>query len=333
MNRRRRMDKGFTLIELLVVIAIIAILIALLLPAVQQAREAARRTQCRNNLHQLGLALHNYHDAHRLFPPAQVANGDCGDPRNNPSTPNTPKAPAAPFAMNMNGLVLLLPYLDQAPLYNRLNFKQAFAKRVQNSIPLAGAAADPTVPAFNQALINRFNPAFECPSDPGPLTGFQGDAAFYGNNRYRTNYDFIVPVDHDICNSWDVRGASRTMFEDDSRCRIRDITDGTSNTVAMTETWKDCCLNGTNANWGARQWVQVGLSLSRANPNTTRRSTNNGTSPPRLGDWTYTGSFHRGGLHILLADGSVRFLSENSDRNRVRRPLETIAGEETLGEY
>ena len=235
--------------------------------------------------------------------------------------------------MNMNGLVLLLPFLDQTPLYNKLNFNQAFAKRVQNAIPLAGAAADPTVPAFNQALINRFNTAFECPSDPGPLTGFSSDTSFYGNNRYRTNYDFIVPVDHDICNRWDLRGPSRTMFEDDSRCRIRDISDGTSNTVAMTETWKDCCLNGTNANWGARQWVQVGLSLSRAAPNTTFRSTNPGTNPPRLGDWTYTGSFHRGGLHILLADGSARFLSENTDRNLVRRPLETIGNDETVGEY
>ena len=313
MNRRRRRNRGFTLIELLVVIAIIAILIALLLPAVQQAREAARRTQCRNKLHQLGLALHNYHDAHRVFPPAQVANGDCADGASFP----------APFAINMNGLVLLLPFLDQAPLYNQFNFKQAFGTHVQSGIPLAGKAADPTVPAFNNALTKRPMTTFDCPSDPD-----------LRNRPFRTNYDFIVPVEHDICNFWDLRGSSRTMFEDDSRCRIRDITDGTSNTVAMTETWKECCLNGPNAEWGSRGWVQVGLSLRVAAPNTTHRLPHNAPiNPPELGSWAYTGSFHRGGLHILLADGSARFLSENTDRNLVRIPLETIGADETVGEY
>ena len=92
--------RGFTLIELLVVIAIIAVLIALLLPAVQQAREAARRTQCRNNLHQLGLALHNYHDTHRCFPPERVYGN---------------------YEMSSIS-TLLLPFLDEAAIYNSYNF-------------------------------------------------------------------------------------------------------------------------------------------------------------------------------------------------------------------
>src|SRR5665213_2567978 len=100
MTSRKR--HGFTLIELLVVIAIIAVLIALLLPAVQQARESARRTQCKNNLKQLGLALHGYHDVFQIFPAAAL--GRC-----------------TPHIVNMTGFTSLLPYLDQSPLYNALN--------------------------------------------------------------------------------------------------------------------------------------------------------------------------------------------------------------------
>src|SRR3954451_15240789 len=95
-----RSKRGFTLIELLVVIAIIAVLIALLLPAVQQAREAARRTQCRNNLKQIGLALHNYHDAHKIFPPGETSNGT--------DDPLYGHGPG----------VDILPYIDQATVYN-----------------------------------------------------------------------------------------------------------------------------------------------------------------------------------------------------------------------
>src|SRR6478609_9116964 len=103
--------RAFTLIELLVVIAIIAVLIALLLPAVQQAREAARRTQCRNNLKQIGLALHNYHDAYQLFPPGYV------DRNGNPDlTPDNDLGPGWGWAS------FILPQLDQGNVYNQINF-------------------------------------------------------------------------------------------------------------------------------------------------------------------------------------------------------------------
>ena len=106
--------RAFTLIELLVVIAIIAILIALLLPAVQQAREAARRTQCKNNLKQMGLALHNYHDTFQVFPYGEM-NG-------------IGQSPAAGTKRNQNGLVMLLPYIEQANLYSTLDFSGSFGK-------------------------------------------------------------------------------------------------------------------------------------------------------------------------------------------------------------
>src|SRR6188768_3507660 len=107
--RPSRRKSGFTLIELLVVIAIIAILIALLLPAVQQAREAARRTQCKNHLKQMGLALHNYHDAHQVFPPGATSCIPCAAYQTDGRTGHALYAD-------------ILPYMDQAPLYNRLNW-------------------------------------------------------------------------------------------------------------------------------------------------------------------------------------------------------------------
>src|SRR5579872_733773 len=108
-------SRGFTLIELLVVIAIIAVLIALLVPAVQQVRESANRTQCTNNLKQLGVALHNYHDANNRFPPAGKNYGWCYEPV------GSAQATATNPVYNLNGLVLLLPYLEQEGAYNHYN--------------------------------------------------------------------------------------------------------------------------------------------------------------------------------------------------------------------
>ena len=135
-----RSRRGFTLIELLVVIAIIAVLIALLLPAVQQAREAARRTQCRNNLKQLGVALHNYHDTHRVFPLACIR-GLQGS------------------SANIEGfgtwLVYLFPYIDQTPLYNTFNFPY-----------VGGTYGLGSYGTVNMATVNIPIQALMCPSDP-----------------------------------------------------------------------------------------------------------------------------------------------------------------------
>jgi prepilin-type N-terminal cleavage/methylation domain-containing protein len=316
----RRVRHGFTLIELLVVIAIIAILIALLLPAVQQAREAARRTQCRNNLKQLGVALHNYHDAHNVLPAAQIANGDCDTARSLTRVP--------PLSMNLNGLVLLLPFMDQAPLYNQLDFNRAFHPRISaDGAPLAGDDA-----SFNAALIARRLPIFECPSDDSKAAESGTYNIPGGDGTNRTNYDFIVRARiHTACNEWALAGRpARTMFEDGSYCNFRDVQDGVSNTVMMAETIKDCCANGQNANWGARSWVQTGLSLCTQVPNNTWRSGVN--HRPRIGDWNWTSSKHVGGLHILLGDGAVRFLSENVE-GALRCNLDRMADGNVIGEF
>jgi len=153
---------GFTLIELLVVIAIIAVLIALLLPAVQQAREAARRTQCKNNLKQIGLALHNYHDVYGVLPPAHVYDGRAdSNPFGNRCTPGGAAGSQAIFA-RAPWTVLILPYLDQAPLYNQFNMTQPFFGRFDHQNP-AGST--------NYALqAGDAPPAYKCPSNPVILT-------------------------------------------------------------------------------------------------------------------------------------------------------------------
>ena len=185
-------SRAFTLIELLVVIAIIAVLIALLLPAVQQAREAARRTQCRNNLHQIGLALHNYHDTHSVFPPGQVYCTSIGQ--------------------RTNWLVLILPFVDESALYNAYNMDH-------NPGP-SGAPQNTTV---SDAILSQYC----CPSDGAPENdgnGREGSyAGCFGTDRVKECSD----------TSTDPRAG---VLYSSSKIRIRDIRDGTSNTLAAGET-------------------------------------------------------------------------------------------------
>jgi len=323
--------RGFTLIELLVVIAIIAVLVSLLLPAVQQAREAARRSDCKNKLKQLGLALHNYLDTHGVFPPSTVAQGACHSTR-------SVAGPANPVAANGNGLVLLLPFLDQSVIYNQLNFSKAFDDYVNpSSIPLAGGNA-----TDNAAIVNRKMPIFSCPSDPGVGMSTATSANLPGGSTaHRTNYDFVVYYNgYYECNTWLTRTpTTRTMFEDNSFCRPRDVTDGMSNTAMMLETRKGCCGNGSNANWGGRGYTQNGLSLSYIAPNKTDRYSASYTEPggirdfsPGLGNWNTAGSMHVGGLHVLLADGSVRFLNDSTSAT-TRLRLDMMGDGQVLGEW
>jgi len=209
---------GFTLIELLVVIAIIAVLVALLLPAVQQAREAARRSQCKNNLKQIGLALHNYHDVAGCFPQAAIWTYNAFN--------NIPGG-TAPAPRNYSWIAMILPYIDQAPLYNQMNFQ----------LPLMGQIA-----STGQPILSIDFPVLHCPSDPG----FQGDRnvpTWSGSGGYGsitaagitkigwTNYAGAEGYD------WWFRGNHPLsgIFNLNTCVRIADITDGTSNTIAVCE--------------------------------------------------------------------------------------------------
>lgn len=334
MSRRQGSSlRGFTLIELLVVIAIIAILIALLLPAVQQAREAARRTQCRNNLKQIGLALHNYHDTHSVFPASSYSLGiGAYDYFTGGSTPQNPRY------SNLNGLVMLLPYIDQAPIYNAWNMNSAGSwSYVYGLYTPANVSGDPN---NNAALAKKKLQVFTCPSDNGPDM-YNSSNQYYSisatqTGGYKTSYDFSVEYnDYYYNHRWQILGTtSRKMFGTDTKSSIRDVTDGTSNTAAFYEQCFDK-YNGVAGAWAYRCHVNIGIDGAWYGIN--RWDYYNGAYgyvpvPGKLGQWATPGSLHTGGCHVLLGDGGVRFLSQNTD-NTVLSRLSTIADGNPTGEF
>ncbi|MGD9856122.1 MAG: DUF1559 domain-containing protein [Planctomycetaceae bacterium] len=326
MRERKRI--GFTLIELLVVIAIIAILIALLLPAVQQAREAARRTQCRNNLKQLGLALHNYHDVYLTFPPSIVSRYDV----------NGPAGMACPDMSGPGGMnpgeagcfawgTLILPYVEQDNLYNVLNPGPLFLEQV--------AATPAGLAALRTPLA-----VFRCPSDIGPnlntfdstLGGVETNGMQYsrfitdgvGKVAIATSNYVIVSGPGDsttpaICPTQ--YGAPLGLASQNSRVKIRDITDGTSNTFAVGErAWKfGTLIAGAGVVYGVSAHplanIDQGTSwnLKSANTNVAGLTYDglNWDTNNRAHQGRAFSSPHTGGVFFLMCDGAVRFVSEN----------------------
>jgi prepilin-type N-terminal cleavage/methylation domain-containing protein len=315
---------GFTLIELLVVIAIIAILIALLLPAVQQAREAARRTQCKNNLKQIGLALHNYHDTHNVFPYATANTGQCF-------------TAAGDRVTNHTGWLMLLPNFDQGPLYNQFNFNWATGLRNTG----AGTIMGGTNPATNTNL-NLSTTVLNmllCPSDAGPRS-YQTADATYGCGvvgSVRSSYGFSVSQGNG-CTQWMAEAtATRCMFGLGSRSSMRDLTDGSSNIVAVVETTLDVD-DGETQSWACSSHVGMGVVLGAARGINNfrccawRSPPNMQFQPGRNGEWGEPGSQHVGGIQVLMGDGSVRFLTENIDAI-TRVNLARISDGGTIGEF
>lgn len=308
MFESRRRSRGFTLIELLVVIAIIAVLIALLLPAVQQARESARRTQCKNNLKQLGLSLHNYHDTFLMFPPASVRRYGVAGVNDWQTS-------------MLSWITRVLPYIDQAPIYNNVDWSME-----------PGMAGAPNTTYRNTKLT-----AVRCPSDPG-----------------RTNSTAYQPTNYVAClgdrinhkgngNVW------QNIMDTNSNTTIAHVTDGTSNTMVVSELRvghsMDTSVNavggvcpqpGTQTNPSARgrSWM-YGESVRDYSyntiypPNSQLAECNMNTG----GEFILTArSFHTGGVHVLLCDGTVRFVSDNLDLTTWRR-LGNRADGATVGEF
>lgn len=310
---RKPSQRGFTLIELLVVIAIIAILIALLLPAVQQAREAARRSTCKNKLKQVGLAVHNYFTAHSVLPPSGINYGWCRL-SNSGTDPNRRN-------QNTNGLSLLLPFLDQNPLYEQINQESARSPQNQTyccSIPMNGGRLIGN-PATNAPAMTEVLDVFLCPSDSG--TTHLGTGAPYGVPRSpggaKTNYDFSAEATL-VCDTWRTQNPNtRKMFGENSNSKLRDVTDGTSNTIMIGETTRTVA-NGEPNPWGYRGWVQTGCDVD-VGINVWDIPT--GATQPDFGNlnsWGQVGSMHVGGCHFCFGDGAVRFISQNINLTLLR---------------
>jgi len=338
---------AFTLIELLVVIAIIGVLVSLLLPAVQQAREAARRTQCRNNLKQLGLALHNYESTHSTFPPNLVPGGNYNY-----------------SAGNWGVLAYLTPFLDQTPLYNLMNLDAPTYCQVGG----AHEICDP-----NNKLAAAFTlPLFLCPSDKSESLGGGYGVASIGPTNYVANLGSGLKTTAQGDRHGSPYDADGVMFAN-SRIRIADITDGTSNTAAMSESLlgdgaesatgatppadpqrvyaylssypssltDSACSSATSWNVDRRRgflWFSGEIRNASYNhyylPNDHRWDCI--SNAMELG-WTAIGwraarSLHEGGVNVLMCDGSVRFVGENISLT-TWRALGTRSGGEVLGEF
>ncbi|WP_310820967.1 DUF1559 domain-containing protein [Stratiformator vulcanicus] len=277
--------RGFTLIELLVVIAIIAILIALLLPAVQQAREAARRSQCKNNLKQIGLALHNYHDVASSLPSAmQMVN----------------EGTSSVFYHGFGWGVMILPQIEREAIYQALN-------------PRANRVGDVRQTAAARTAIS----VYRCPSDIAPTLNDE-----YGNDPddYVSTSNYIA-----VYGAYDNNdGSSRNlpagndaeangMMYLGSAVKFRDVTDGLSNTLAVGERCygKRTVFGGTDTylggHWLGATFSGVTFSGVMRGIHTNNNSLIEGSNVRSFASW------HAGGVQFLLGDGSVRFLSENLD--------------------
>ncbi|HWL08282.1 MAG TPA: DUF1559 domain-containing protein [Planctomicrobium sp.] len=326
---KKHSRSGFTLIELLVVIAIIAILIALLLPAVQQAREAARRTQCKNNLKQLGLALHNYESTHSVFP--LISHNSTG----------------------FSAQAQILPFIDQGNLQNLIDFANPL---------MTGSGPNVTLNPDYVGVQDRLIPVLLCPSDSGDPILDDGEFRWAGTN-------YLVNIGSGTGFNYCASGGSVLpdgIFWRGSNTRLRDITDGTSNTVLMAEglfggrdgvsttvltdpqrqikrasgggspctrTAEDLVAAGVSGYNGGRagSWIRATASHIAVNGFYTPNSRNP--------DVTFHGdvisasrSAHVGGAQAVLADGSVRFVSENVNLE-TWRALFTRNGGEVIGDF
>lgn len=304
--------RGFTLIELLVVIAIIAILIALLLPAVQQAREAARRTQCKNNMMQIGLALHNYEMAFQVLPPGV----------SNPTGPILNK----PDGYHMSWIVQILPYLEQRNAFNKVDFRESVYAKV------------------NQPVRAHTLQMFLCPSSPAMPTGQADDGSLFALNCFagihndietpiNENQDGVMFLNSSIRYDQVTDGSSNTIYVGEYRTDSVPITGqylgwmsgtrGTLRNAVIASKGGPLIAPGVNSSPAAPAADEPAEEgTEKAEPQTVYQPHENSrmmgwrapaapVAPPAADFVGGLGSYHTGGWHNLMGDGSVRFISEN----------------------
>jgi prepilin-type N-terminal cleavage/methylation domain-containing protein/prepilin-type processing-associated H-X9-DG protein len=314
--RARR--KGFTLIELLVVIAIIAVLVAILLPAVQQAREAARQAQCKNNLKQIGIALHNYHEQNSMFPMAGW--------QQSAAVANRERSPS--------WMVRLFPMIDQGAAYNKLVMEgtdftgqdgpdRNWRVRQDTRVPLFNCPSQ-TLPMTRTDSIGPSSALGAPATIPVQVSCYAGNAGTYLNPA--TNYTSSPTPTSSGYGTGSFNGVI-TMLSTSSGftdpCKISHITDGSSNTVAIVEQSnidptcgyanRDCRASGhsgglwgagpaSSADWWAGVTVVRGAINSKIDP---------GSSSQPYHKHTKVQSAHTGGVNVLMADGATKFIGEN----------------------
>jgi prepilin-type processing-associated H-X9-DG protein len=353
MPARPNSRKAVTLIEALVVIAIIGILVGLLLPAVQYVRAAVYRTQCTNNLKQIGLALHNYHDVHGVLPPAIINSGCSVQGTETPSY-----YPGQSYQIyNHTGFTLLLPFLEQEVLYYQYDFRFPACNAVNVSaadqfglpdlFPSANlvnfpAGVDGT---SNANVVGAYLSVYTCPSDqnPPPVENVGGYGPFavtnarrsnyllstYDSNEYTPSYPAPAWVVGPIASAWG-------MFGTNGSARLLDVTDGQSNTLMVGESKQQLCQPDWGPHWG------VGMASSVAGWVYDSRFKINyaGGSDPTIcntvtpdrknapGPWTFS-SWHTGGANFVFADGAVHFLTNKLDISMLQT-LGSINGGENI---
>ena len=320
----RAKNHGFTLVELLVVIAIIGILVALLLPAVQAAREAARRTHCMNNFRQWGLALHNYVDINRQTLPYGGTGPFLAPPPGQHASPRQSWPPR------------LWPFLEQQAMYDQYDFRLPFHIDLWSS-----ASADLGVdPHNNINLLQNPLDVYYCPSDrPGAV--WAGDEHTRARGNYVLNWGNTNFAQQDLSEDHRFLGAP---FGYNRVRRLSEIDDGLSNTLFMSETImgrdRDFDFRGDilNDDPGAGQFMTINTPNSSA-PDVSVCQPEPGPNPPPCqprpsneGAYLTARSKHPGGVNALLGDGSVRFFSDTINL-AVWRALSTSQGSEAIASF
>ncbi|MBN70473.1 MAG: prepilin-type cleavage/methylation domain-containing protein [Gimesia sp.] len=353
--------RGFTLIELLVVIAIIAILIALLLPAVQQAREAARRTQCKNNLKQYGLALHNHLDTHGAFPPGYVCYDDAS------VRFKTGGWQHGQDRFGFHWLVMLLPYMEQPALWDQVTTCADNDSSDGNTNPWDHC--EYLAPAhIGRYPLPKFN---HCPSSPRDKSRF-GDGS-YGLESLAKGNSYAASWGSGNMLSWESRSTkgtfgcyfttpdkildasnrSENVFQNDKGLTDSDFTDGMSNTVAVSEIVSADGYGSSDTTDIRGVWMSPAMGATIFSAYNTPNArvadilaacdvTITGTTNPYLDCveerstadvYAAARSYHTGGVNVLMADGAVRFVSDNVDKTGIWHPLNTVRNGETISEF
>ena len=295
-----RKPRGFTLVELLVVIAIIGVLIALLLPAVQQAREAARRMQCTNKLKQFGLAFHNYHDTHGVFPPGYLVLGHTSGCLDRPQDQQR-----APWSVH------ILPYIEQSALYDQFRFGERFSCNLEHR----GTT-------HNHDLQYTTNTAFHCPSDPAAKDAHTSYVVSSGGGP-------ASPPAGQGCtasSSSSFVTYNNGVFYTNSKTSFRDMTDGTTASYLMGESTFIIRADGPDpspnkfGSWASGVYTQA-TWRHYTNAGGAVESINQPYNGARISEVRFCegcigrtfSSHHPGGCNMLMGDGSVHFMTETLD--------------------